>query len=93
MTNIVDEVSRTNADLRELIDIVRQASGNTNTVVHKTSMGGFIVGIVAGVAIATCVASVWYTKDVADKVHDDIRDLKAWSEVLRSKVAKLEAQQ
>ncbi len=84
--------------LLETQDINRGA--NTQTVIHKSNSAGFI----AGFAIAACIACLAITYESSRSVRnemerqnkdlrDDIRDLKAWNDVNRGKIAKLEAAQ
>ena len=94
---VIDELRRTNEAVVGLVEEIRQRGGITQTVVHKSSAGGFI----AGFAVAACIACLAITyessrslRNELDKatrdLRDDMRDQKAWTEVLRGKVATIE---
>jgi enoyl-CoA hydratase/carnithine racemase len=87
MDDLFAELRRTNEVVGDLADALRQArNSNTQTVVHKTDGRGFI----AGFAVAACIATLAFTFYIAKDLRDDLRDLKAWSEVLRGKVSAIE---
>lgn len=52
-------------------------TSQTQTVIHKSSVGGFV----AGVAVALCVGSFFYTMDVSRTLKNEIRDLTAWKDI------------
>ena len=101
-----DAIGPLRGDMRELSGYIETLTraveesttrGNTQTIVHKSSMGGFV----AGIAVACCIGSFFFTMFVARSLNNDIRDLrqdtqdqlrdqKAWTEVLRGKVSTIE---
>lgn len=97
-----DELAGSVETLVHRLDVVldHMGKGNTTqTVIHKSSSAGFI----AGFAVACCIGSVVYAYNETNRLRDDMktqvkalqddqRDLKAWSEVLRGKVSRLEAE-
>lgn len=84
----MQQASEVTQEIRALIGELRRdrARGNTQTVVHKSSAGGFITGI----AVAACIGSFFFTMYVARTLNNDLRDMKAWQDVLRSKVSVIE---
>jgi hypothetical protein len=78
MEAVTSELHAVTAEIRTLVDqIGSHERGTVQTVIHKSSMGGFI----AGLAVAACLGSFWYTMDVARTIHNEIRDLTAWKDI------------
>lgn len=98
--DVLEELRETNATVLALVAELKRGSGSTQTVIHKSSAGGFV----AGFAVAACIACLAITYESsrslrnemdknARELRDDMRDQKAWTEVLRGKVATLEGKQ
>ncbi len=85
LTEAVDELRKTNENVATLLEKIQQR-GVTQTVVHKSNMGGFV----AGIAVAACICSMFVTMFIARSVTNELRDMKAWQDVLRGKVATIE---
>lgn len=77
--------------------------GQTQTVIHKTEGSGILAGICVACVVVVLgfiiienrsFSALQRQMDSTKKeLQDDLRDAKAWNEVLRGKVSKLEAQQ
>lgn len=85
LTEAVDELRKTNENVVTLLERIQQR-GMTQTVVHKNNMGGFV----AGIAVAACICSMFVTMFIARSVTNELRDMKAWQDVMRGKIAVLE---
>ena len=84
---ICDQVIAMNELVKELVEKIPQ--GQTQLVTYRTEGMGMV-----GVICATiCAMSLLFLILGAILVVPDIHDTKAWQEILRAKVAKLEAQQ
>lgn len=76
---------------------------NTQTIIHKTDGTGTLAGICVACVVVVLGFIIIENRSFAKlqgemdaqkkELKDELRDAKAWNEVLRSKVAKLEAQQ
>lgn len=96
LADAVEELRKTNEIIGGVLSKIEQR-GNTQTIIHKSSAGGFI----AGFAVAACIACLAITYESSrslrneidrssKELRDDMRDQKAWTDVLRGKVATLE---
>lgn len=90
--DLIGELRKTNDIVLALVDEIKH-SGNTQTVIHKTSGNSFV----AGFAVAACIAvlGITYeansnTRERIKELSDKLRDNTAWLEVTRGKVATLE---
>lgn len=87
MDDLYVALQRTNDIVESLADVLQSTrTGNTQTVIHKSSFGG----IVAGASMALCISTLIVVLYIAKDLRDDLRDAKAWNEVLRGKVAAIE---
>lgn len=76
---------------------------NTQTIIHKTDGTGTLAGICVACVVVVLGFIIIENRSFAKlqgdmqstrkELQDELRDAKAWNEVLRGKVAKLEAQQ
>lgn len=80
------ELQTLSSDVRALIGevatVVRTieqtaARGTSQTIIHKSSMGGFV----AGLAVAACVGSFFFSMYATRTLTNEIRDLSAWRDV------------
>ena len=55
----------------------RANNGQTQTVIHKSSMGGFI----AGLAVAACIGSFFFAMYASRTLQNEMRDITAWQAV------------
>lgn len=86
MDELYAELRRTNDVVNELVEALQSRGGNTQTVIHKSSFGG----VIAGASMALCISTLIVVLYIAKDLRDDLRDAKAWNEVLRGKVAAIE---
>lgn len=82
------QASEVTQEIRALIGELRRdrATRQNQTVTLKSSAGGFVTGI----AVAACIGAFFFTMYVARTLNNDIRDMKAWQDVLRNKVSVIE---
>ena len=89
MDDLKAEVARTIDEVRQVADILRGLSGNTQTIVHRSEgMGAW-----GAAAVVACFLTYLTLIVFAIYIIPEVHDVKAWNEVLRGKVAKFEAQQ
>ncbi len=74
------------AEFTRALDQAGFGQNTTQTVIHKSSSAGFITGV----AVAACIGAFFFTMYVARTLNNDLRDMKAWQDVLRSKVSVIE---
>lgn len=98
MQELLKELRDNSAEIRSLIEQIklREAQGPVQTVIHKNDNGGFLTGV----AIASCVATVFlmlafFIVENRSYTHLDaqIDQLKAWSDIHSRDIARLQAQQ
>ncbi len=87
---IADQVREATYLVRDVAEMVRESlsrSGNTQTVIHKTEGMGAI-GIVCA---SICVACVLFLILGAILIVPELHDLKAWQDINRKDIARLQA--
>lgn len=75
------------AAMAEFRELVKQRGNNTQTVIHKTAgMGPW-----AAAAVTACFFTFLGLILLAVVILPDLHDLQAWQDIMRQKIAKLEA--
>ena len=96
--DLLDYTSKIDALVDRIDALLDQGSSsqNRNNLSHVSTFGGFATGL----CISACVASVFLTVAVAIfesrsymKLELEVEQLKAWNDVTRANVAKLQAAQ
>ena len=83
------QIKSQTAELQNLVATLKDnaaAQGHTQTIAVKYNMGGFV----AGIAVAACVCSMFVTMFIARSIANEMRDMKAWQDVMRGKITVLE---
>lgn len=93
---LASQVDKLLGRLDAMLDLFERPSGTNQTVQNSTHFGGFAAGVCVATGVASLVLVIVVTifgNFTMAAMGNDVRDTKAWNEVLRAKVAKLEAQQ
>ncbi len=77
------------ADMTKAVEKVIQNPGQTQRIIYKTEGMGMIGVVCATICVMTLVCLILGAILVVPELHDQ----RAWTDILRSKVAKLEAGQ
>lgn len=86
-----DKIDETTAKLEKLISSVERAShalGNTQTVIHRSEGPGPLLAAAIAVCFCTILGLIIFAVWVVPEIHD----LKAWNDILRKDVARLQAE-
>lgn len=103
---LLAELRNTNAVVAALVESLARGSGQVQNQNVRNDLGGFVAGASLAACIATVLLMVGFivlenrsygelsrkTDRAMAEMRDDMRDQKAWTEVLRGKVSKLEGQ-
>lgn len=87
-TKLAADVRAMTAELGRVVRAFDEniARGQMQTVIHKSNMGGFV----AGIAVAACICSMFVTMFIARSIANEMRDVKAWQDVMRGKITVIE---
>ncbi len=84
MDLLVDQV---NALLGRMDEVLRHDRGNVQTVIHKTAgMGAW-----GSAAVTACMFTFLGLILLAVVVVPEVHDLRAWNDIIRAKISRLEA--
>jgi hypothetical protein len=93
---LLGELRSTNATIQSLLENLTGHNQNRNQLIQTSTFGGFATGI----CISACVATLFLTVAAAIfesrsymKLELEIEQLKAWNDVTRNNIAKLQAQE
>jgi len=89
-----DQIRETAQVAREVADMVRElvsngAHGNVQTVIHKTQGMG-VVGVICATICVMCIVVLILGAII---FVPDIHDLRAWQDIMRKDIARLQAGQ
>lgn len=87
-----DKINQTTEKLERLIGTVERASrafGNTQTVIHKSEGPGPLLAASIAVCGCTLLMMVLLVVWLVPEIHD----MKAWQDILRKDVARLQAEE